>query len=365
MKTKILFVFFLFPLCLFAQSEKYCISGVLPDSLENTVIYLSQVYPNNDRTNTSIDSAFVADGKFEFRGNVKSDDKNVYQLYSEKYPNIIGNLILETGNINIRIDTNVVDGNIPLYADGTPLNKQITDIFIATNTLAKLVQAMMADGGTENLVYKMKEKQEQMRPVARKMYDDLVSFVKANAANAAGEYIFLSLGTAIKEKEMNEILPLLSDEISQKYSNRQNNISKITVGQKYLPFTATTLTDEIFNLADIVGKKKYILLDFWASWCKPCIKEMPNLALLNEKYKEKGLEIVSISTDTDAKQWKNAIDRQKMSWLQVIDSKSITAQMYDVYAIPATFLIDSKGNIIAKDVRGNDLIKLIEKLLKI
>ncbi|MDR2853718.1 MAG: AhpC/TSA family protein [Prevotellaceae bacterium] len=354
--------------CLLAQNKQsYQLSGTVSDSLNNTWMYLSKIYLNND-SGMAIDSSFVSNGKFEFYGNVNDNVKNVYNLYSEKYPNISGIVVLETGNIIVRMDTDtIVGGFIPLYANGTPLNNQITDSILALSyKLAKWGQAMMIDANAENIIYKVKEEQEKMRPIARKMYENLVAFVRENATNAAGEYIFSLFGNAIKEKEMNEILPLLSDEMQQIYNNRTKNISKIQLGQKYIPFSCKTQANADFNFADIVGEK-YFLLDFWASWCVHCIKEIPNLTLLNEKYKDKDLVIISISTDTNNKQWGNAIAKNKMTWLQLIDnpedSKNV-AKLYDVYAIPATFLIDHNGNIMAKDVRGNELIKLIDKLLQ-
>jgi len=111
---------------------------------------------------------------------------------------------------------------------------------------------------------------------------------------------------------------------------------------------------------------KIVLIDFWASWCGPCRKDMPGVVKLYNKYKAKGFEIFGVSLDKDKGHWVDAIKNDGITWPQVSDLKhweSEPAKMYDVRSIPFTVLLDKEGKIIAKGLRGAELEKAIENAL--
>jgi peroxiredoxin len=139
---------------------------------------------------------------------------------------------------------------------------------------------------------------------------------------------------------------------------------------------ATTIgeTAPDINLPDTKGQNlslkslrgKVVLVDFWASWCGPCRKEMPNVVAAYAKYKAKGFEIYGVSLDMDKPKWEEAIAKDGITWLQVSDLKAwdcAAAKLYGVQGIPYTVLLDKEGKIIAKNLRGEELDKKLAEVL--
>ena len=120
------------------------------------------------------------------------------------------------------------------------------------------------------------------------------------------------------------------------------------------------------RLSDFRGK--FVLVDFWASWCGPCMDEMPNVKAIYEKYHDRGLEIVGVSMDNNKANWERAIERAGLVWHHVSSLKGMNrcpvAKLYQVVAIPKLYIIGKDGKIIAKDLRGEELREKIDELFK-
>ncbi len=137
-----------------------------------------------------------------------------------------------------------------------------------------------------------------------------------------------------------------------------------TIGQQAPEIVLPTPDDKELALSSLKGK--IVLVDFWASWCGPCRKEMPNVVKAYAKFKDKGFEIYGVSLDQDKGRWVEAIQKDGITWPQVSDLKywdSYAAKLYAVEGIPYTVLLDKEGKIIAKNLRGAELDKAIEKAL--
>lgn len=115
------------------------------------------------------------------------------------------------------------------------------------------------------------------------------------------------------------------------------------------------------------AKHRITIIDFWASWCGPCLRDMPGLTETYKNYKDKGLGIIGVSLDTDAARWKETVKRLGMTWVQVSDLQgwdNEAARMFGIQSIPFTIIIDSKGNLIDAGLRGEELEMKIAELLK-
>lgn len=124
-----------------------------------------------------------------------------------------------------------------------------------------------------------------------------------------------------------------------------------------------------YKLSEVLAKNKYVLVDFWASWCGPCLQEMPYLIKTYDKYHNQGFEIFAVSYDKTVDAWKNYLNKNKLPWINLgkIEFYEDMVQgldQYNVTSIPTNYLFDTKGNLIAKDLRGEELEAKLKELLE-
>ena len=145
----------------------------------------------------------------------------------------------------------------------------------------------------------------------------------------------------------------------------QQEADKLGPGTMAPDLTALTPEGKPFHLSDLRGK--YVLLDFWASWCGPCRLENPNIVMNYQRYKEKNFTVVGFSLDENKAPWLSAIATDHLEWYQASDLKgwhSEIVQQFMVPSVPKSYLIDPNGRIIAVDLRGNELTTMLEKTIK-
>jgi thiol-disulfide isomerase/thioredoxin len=184
--------------------------------------------------------------------------------------------------------------------------------------------------------------------------------------------IYLILGRANYGVDYTEIKPLFDEldesakqmEQGKKLIQRLEELKRSKIGEQMINFTQIDTAGKPVRFSSFKGK--YVLIDFWASWCGPCRAENPNVLKAYNAYKDKGFTVVGISLDDNAVSWKKAIKDDKMPWIELADAKGPKNEVktyYGIQGIPSNLLVDPSGKIVAKDLRGTALESKLKELM--
>lgn len=340
------------------------------NTYDGKMVYLQKMDTTEQMMPIAIDSAKIAEGKFTFKGKLTESPSmgfiSVGKLQDrgksgEPDNSPVGTIILEPGNINI------VFNKTSVTLSGTPQNEEFNKVHSILNQISDLyVEASkQAESGNEQALTEISAKLE---PLQKEMQTVTFDFAKTNMKNRVGEFLFISSGNTFTNDQLLELINLSDSTFSNKpqIQDLYKRLS-VKIPKEGDAITDVSLTDQNGNpvmLSAYVPKGKVVLIDFWASWCAPCIKEMPNLVKAYNTYKAKGFEIVGISVDEDDDAWEKAIKANNMSWTQLIDANGTAANIYGVQSIPHTLLVDQNGTIVATQLRGGALEAKLAELLK-
>lgn len=357
------------------DNNSYKITGeVKNQNLDGKKVYLLKP---TDESYEKTDSAIIENNSFTFEGVVDSlISVKALLVEGEEYNAIhqpIGYnrmFIIEPGKFKFVLDTictvTAEGKNGGWNTKFNTVKEKHKSFFDEANKIADL-EVKNQNNGT--LTDSLRTELDNTRD---KLYEDyeafMFDFIKTNIANPLGEYLFFSQNFSYEQYE--EILNNANESFKSKEKVKSivdaiEQYNKVKVGEKYIDFTMKDQKDKEISLSQFVGKDNVVLVDFWASWCGPCVRELPNLVALYAKYKEKGFEIVGVSLDNDKEKWTNMIKSANMTWPQMSEIQGWETSVVDTYAfryIPYTVLIDKEGTIIARDLRGEDLEKKLAEI---
>ena len=323
-----------------------------------------------------IDTAVVMNGAFKFKGEVSSPEMRVLTI-----DGINGQtaLVLESGKTNVTIYKDSIYKSIIKGGENNSIFNKYKDGY--QNLVEKVTSLREEYMASRNNIEAVKRIQKQNVELRLELKNYGLNFLTQHPDT---DFSLMLLESITLQKEFdtklaNEIL----EKIPNKISNRQYNIevmqkinfninnalskAAVEVNSIAPDFTAPDPEGNQITLSEILGK--VTILDFWASWCRPCRLENPNFVKLYDKYHEKGLNIISVSLDRENQKsrWIKAIEKDNLSWYNVSNLKywqDPVALMYNITSIPATFILDDKGTIIATRLRGSALEKKIDELFE-
>ena len=361
-------------LLLVACNEKpgYEITGTVTNNdLNGNYVYL---YAYGSEYTTPIDSALVEKGAFTLKGTQEIPALRTIAFAQEVVkpvrPNAGENapftctLVVENAKLQVTLGDKS-------FATGTPENDGVK---------ALQDQILVRREEQEKLNDKLKSKDADVQKEALEAYDiidqeigDLAkAHILANTDKQSAGKLLYDFRHYLDEASRDEIVSQASETFKavpnvDKVIDHLAVLKTVAIGKKFVDFEMADTKGNMHKLSEYVGKGKIVLIDFWASWCPPCRRDMPNVVATYNKYKNKGFDIVGISLDSKGDAWEKGIKDLNITWTQLSDLQgwqNAGAKLYGVNSIPHTVLVDKDGTIIAKGLHGVEVGEKLAELLK-
>ncbi len=304
------------------------ISGTVKD-LQKGTVYIQQF---KNKVFYTVDSAKVVDGKYNLTTRLT-------------LPEVYG--------------ITTIPNKSPLFLY---LDKEDTNVKVELDT-AKFYRNSVITGSRANEVF------EKFKAAGRDV--NISAFVSENPSSIVSAYLlYRNFAYRLEASEIQKNITVFTPEIQntpyvENLKNYVVTLEKLSIGRKAPDFTLDNTDGKPVQFSSQLGK--YVLLDFWASWCGPCRKENPNVVKAYQTYKDKGFDVFGVSLDKEKEPWLKAIEKDNLTWTHVSDLlywQSAPAALYGVRAIPANYLIDPNGVIIAKNLKGEDLQNKLAEIFK-
>ncbi len=345
--------------CNKSDKNQYTINGNM-EGISDGWVVLNKVSDNDLK---AVDSVEAKNGQFTFTGTIEAPE--VYYLNftaDKKYHRFF----LEPGTITISgtLDQPVFDGS-QAQAVFDAFTNQMKQFDERASSLGQQYQQARTSGDAD----KIKSLEDEFEKLDTEQREFILQFAKDHGSSVVSPYIVSSNIYMFDLDQMQQVMASLDSTISNsKYvvqlQNHINKLQNVEVGKEAPVFTQDNPDGQPVSLKDFRGK--YLLIDFWASWCKPCRAENPNVVAAYQKYHDKGFDVLGVSLDRNKEAWIKAINDDHLVWTQVSDLKYWNNEASDLYAvssIPANFLLDPQGVIVAKNLRGDKLEEKLEEVL--
>ena len=313
--------------------RKYSIVAEFPSNVVEDGQIFQLINYDNDEV---IDSVVAVNNRICFEGKVAMPYAVALKSPSGGYLP----LVLESGTILIDSMGNV---------SGTPSNE----------TMLAMKAEMSAVRSDATLTREEK---------ALRMANVLDSTFEANRENAVGYFLFLDIMEQKNKAELDSLLNVLPAMYSNSVivTNRVKFLAQLELtaeGQPFADFTLTAEDGTEHKLSDYVGRGEYVLVDFWASWCGPCRREMPTIKEIYTKYKDQGLTVLGVAVNDEVADTQKAIEDMGIEWPVISDVQGATLDIYGISGIPHLILFAPDGTIVSRGARGEGLKAIVDEAM--
>jgi Thiol-disulfide isomerase and thioredoxins len=351
------------PICLYGN-DGFKLHGKLNKAKDGDLIMLFTFRDNKIYT---VDTTSVKDHNFVFSGKEYLDDFSI--ITYGNYPDTVwsADVILERGNIYVEIGMEDVITGTLLNESYQSFKKSEQPFIERINHLRSLYREKPTNDSIQNLLKENWENWQQYK----------ATFIKVNISNLLGKRVFIDNNTFFSKEIFYTLYTLLPASLKEDphiidaVNDRKKDEDIIverekSVEQKIVDFELTDIDGSDKWISEIVSKSKYLYIDFWASWCAPCIAEVPHLKEIYQKYNDKGFEILGISIDTNRSSWKAGLKRIDTPWVHLVDSTGGEDLMkeYKFRGVPYGLLVDNTGRIIEVGLRGEQLDIILPQLFR-
>jgi len=344
------------------QKDEYLIKGKLTGDFTGMAYLLKR----ESGSWLKLDSVGVREGEFEFRGKLEYPEMYYIELQDRE---AFVPVFVENAEITFIAH---VDSLGEADISGSNAHDEYCDFQASTEEISKKfdeLDARYKDAKEKNDTQQMDLIDSLYDATDREMKDYIRSYSMEHRASVVSPYIMYRNSYYFELADLEPVVNNFDSSLAgsvylKNLKERVDILKRVEVGQPAVDFTLNDPDGQPVKLSSKFGK--YLLVDFWASWCGPCRQENPHVVAVFKKYGSRGFDVFGVSFDKEKDKWLKAVKDDHLAWTHVSDLKgwgNEAGKLYGINSIPSNVLLDKEGKIIAKNLRGEELGKKLEELL--